>query len=276
MVSVPTGWFPLLFYDNHTASKTLDVATPQIRQLLGLDLAKESVLIACMPKTGSTFISNVLVELMDGYRAHLCESTNQKDQDLYLPKILVNLNELVIAQHHLKANEANLDLIRAFGIKTVVLTRNIFDTIPSNLDHMLKEPDGGPCCFVSDDFVNWDTSKQVDFLIDTMVPWYMHFYVSWQAATANRSVPLLWITYEELKHDPIKLFVRVLNHLGFPKSEDQVQAAVDKVGADREASRINVGKSGRGESVLSEEQRDRIVRMAKYYDNVDFTPLGID
>ena len=91
-----------------------------------------------------------------------------------------------------------------------------------------------------------------------MVPWYLNFYVSWR--DAQSSIPVHWLTYETLFRDQEKAVSEIIDFYGL---EGKVGASSIKAGIDAmpkkgdriAINRLNVGVSGRGETLLSDNQK---------------------
>lgn len=98
-------------------------------QQLGLHL-----FIACAPKSGSTFLKNVLVRLTRFKDLFTVYAALQNEHELDLPQMVKFGTVNTVTQQHCRATEANIQLMQAFGIKPVILVRNIFDTVVSLLD----------------------------------------------------------------------------------------------------------------------------------------------
>jgi hypothetical protein len=60
------------------------------------------------------------------------------------------------------------------------------------------------------------------------------------------------------------------------KPDVAIARAIETTKAEpKERTRLNVGVPGRAHTLLSDSQRERIVRLTQYYPNVDFTRIGI-
>jgi len=199
-------------------------------------------LIACMPKSGSTFLSELVASLPGFRREHLVPSYNRREQELSeeeIARAFVGTHHIrraymdgvvtapclprgFVAQHHVRHNDETQLLIDTYGLVPIVLVRNLFDVVVSLRDHLVKSSVYTPAAFVDEDFENLPEERQHDFLIDLAMPWYIHFYVSWWKAENK-----LLVTYEDLVEDPAR------------------------------------------------EMRERIQKFCSYYPEVDFGPVGV-
>jgi hypothetical protein len=227
------------------------------------------LVLAAMPKSGSTFLSHTLCALT-GYRHYyLACAYDNIEQEIYLPRVIDGFGSGRVVQQHFKANRPNLDVLNRFDIKPVVVVRNIFDLVASIRDHLVTERlDNLPSVYPSGDFLNFSSSRQLDFVIDMVVPWYQ--------AEKQKEIRFLWVTYEELVADWGAGIRRVLDFSGIQKPYAAIAGAIEATRAEpKERTRLNVGVPGRADTLLSSSQRERIVHLTQYYPNVDFTRMGI-
>ncbi|WP_183094893.1 sulfotransferase [Nocardioides stalactiti] len=247
-----------------------------------------AVLVACMPKSGSTFLSAALSQLPGFRREHIVPSYKRREQE-------IGINELqrafdatqtlrkafdaglfktedrprgFVAQNHIRHTAETQALIDAYAIVPVCLVRNIFDIVVSLRDHVTHSSVFTPTAYVDETMVDWEPERMYEFLVDMAVPWYIHFYVSWFKAE-NR----IMVTYEDLVADPHAQLREILRFgkLGW-NNEMIAQALEDVAGVNM---RKNVGKAGRGE-VLADDLKARVAHFCSFYPDVDFRPIGID
>jgi len=241
-----------------------------------LSVRGEYLFIASMPKSGSTFMAKALEELT-GYRyAGLTYGYERDDQNLYLPKLIDAYTSGTVTHQHVRATGPNTELFSRFGIRPVVLTRNIFDVVISIRDHVLNEGPAFPSFFCDEGFANLDQTLQLDFIIELGVPWYYNFYVSWYEASRVGALEALWLTYDEVVKDWAASLKAVVDFYGLNYSEQQIAACIENTRKKRRSeTRLNKGVPGRGQSALSEDQIAKIVAMSRFYPTVDFTPIGL-
>jgi hypothetical protein len=229
------------------------------------------LLVACFPKSGSSFLTRVLANLLDWPHVPLSYSYERSEQDLYLPNLLYHDRGPTISQHHLRATGSNLQLIAASGIKVIVLVRDLADALVSLRDHFIKEGLHAPVCYANDRFKELPRHLQLDWLIDLAAPWYVNFYVSWQYATRQGLVSPLWLTYEDVVKHTVPTLERICAFLGEERTPDEVERALVGTPHDR-STRFNKGVSGRG-SILTPWQKVRLRRLCAHYPDIDFSPI---
>ena len=230
-----------------------------------------------MPRTGSTFLTSALAEITGFKRLRLNHSLGRSEQELYLPKLLDGSRFGSVTQQHFRATQANLQLLRDFDIRPIVLVRNIFDVTISIRDYMLAEKcSTWPTFYCDEEFWDLPEARQYDAIIDLGLPWYFSFFVSWSEAQRKGEVPMLWVTYEDARQDWVAASKRILDFCEIDKPIAEIEAALSRnVSRNAAALRFNKGITGRGAATLSEEQRRRIAGLAAYYPHIDFSMIGI-
>lgn len=257
-------------------------------------------LLACMPKSGSTFLSKAVSELPGMRRVHLVPGYQRREQELD-PGILAQqaqnqryLTQLWkqgqlkqesrprgwVAQHHVRYHQTTHDLIREWGITPIVLVRNIYDVVPSIYDHLSgqakfmqegKSPVGNnqymSMAYVAEDALTYDRETFLEFIAEMVIPWYFNFYTSWTAAP-NATL----ITYEEMIDNPRATLSKVVELMRNPFSGAEVAAALEA--AQSGMTRQNKGHAGRGAD-LPDSVRRKIESYARFYPGIDFSPIGL-
>jgi hypothetical protein len=151
-----------------------------------------------------------------------------------------------------------------------VLVRNLFDVVVSTRHHLHKEGLGGgnPMSWIEPNFLSRPVEQQLDHLIDLLVPWHLHFYLSWRYSGRK---DLIWLPYEQLfATDPGAELEQVCRQLSVPCN----RAAMEGEGL-KERTRFRAGKSGGGLAELSPAQVERIRAMAAHYPGRDFSMIGL-
>ncbi|MBI9046535.1 MAG: sulfotransferase domain-containing protein [Anaerolineaceae bacterium] len=234
------------------------------------------IILAALVKSGSTFLTNLLIELTKYDLQYFIYDLGRTVWDIYLPSMIMYKNVNTLTKTHAKATPGNLEILNLFSIKPIVLTRSIFDVVLSMYDHFHK-PNGtsGSANFLADDFFELDQETKLDGVIDTAMPQYFAFFASWFDAVQKDDLEILWLTYEEMIPNKKETVNRVLGHLGIRKTDAEIEMAIQKVDQKKKETLFNKGIVGRGEKELSQLQKRRIVSYARYYPRVDFTKFGL-
>ncbi len=230
------------------------------------------LLLACMPKSGSTWLTLVLEEklALPPNRCYLEADRNEQEIDI---TVLFQSwgKRMLFIQQHIRYSKILLRICRAFSVKIVVLTRRLDDVVVSLRDHMGKEsPELSMAYMEPDWFQNISPVGQFDFIIDHIMPWYFNFFVGWQRAMRSYSDVILQVRYEEMIKEPEKCVERIASFYGTP-----VQGLI--LSNDKKAdARFNQGRVGRGMEMLSGQQQARLRKLASYYPGCNFEAVGIE
>jgi len=216
------------------------------------------ILLACAPKSGSTFLSSAIANLPDFTKADLTLGYGRREQELCIFHCAATHSANYVAQHHTRYSDTTGGLIRAFRLFPVVLTRNLFDTVVSLRDHLLTRPMVA-LAYVDEAFVSWEEERQLDFVIDFCLPWYANFAACW----AQYDGPGMRVRYQDLVERPAETVRLIAAAAGAAFPREVAEQAVASV--RREDMRFNVGRAGRGREVLSRAQIARIHSLLEPY-----------
>ncbi|MCA1623579.1 MAG: sulfotransferase domain-containing protein [Acidobacteria bacterium] len=245
-----------------------DFTTDIIREQLGTH-----IFIACVPKSASTFLKNLLVSLT-GYRdVFMVYAAGQNEHELYLPTLRETAHLDTVTQQHCRASDANVQMMQAFDIKPVVLVRNIFDSVMSLLD--FHDKGAFNSSYFRADYQSLDEETKIDLLIDNVIPWYFQFVASWSLVEKQKSLDIFWLGYEDLIADKPSTIQNILKFYGLGAARRGIEQKIKETESEGRKIRFNKGVKGRGESRLSESQKERIRRFAKYHPGTDFSRIGL-
>lgn len=238
---------------------------------------RDYIFLAAMPKSASTFLHRALVELTGFQSAYLASHYRNIEQELYLPSLIDNYDIATVTQQHTRANHINLNLMKQFRIRPVVLVRNVPDVIVSIRDHLLAERmDNLPGLYVPDNFRELSKQVQLDFVTSHAGPWLISFYASWVRAQDVTKIGILWLHYEQITGDWTVTLRRVLDFFSIEKSDLEIERALREILQRKKSQlRINKAVSDRGKRELSDEQRQRLLELSMAYSAIDFSAIGI-
>ncbi|MEP6818732.1 MAG: sulfotransferase domain-containing protein [bacterium] len=249
-------------------AKLSDFTTEITPQQLGRHL-----FIACVPKSASTFLKNLLVNLT-GYRdLFTVYAAGQSEHEIYLPTLRESAHLDTVTQQHCRASDANVHLMQAFGIRPVVLVRNIFDSVMSLLDFYNKG--AFQTSFARADWQSLNEEMKIDLLIENVIPWYFQFVASWDLAEKQKRLEIHWLSYEHLVNDKPSSVLKVLEFYGLGASRRGVEQRVGEIEAEKRKTRFNKGVAGRGRSGLNDRQKEQVRRLTRYYPSTDFGRIGL-
>ena len=231
------------------------------------------IFIACVPKTASTFLKNLLVNLT-GYRdLFTVYAAGQSEHEIYLPTLCEFAHVDTVTQQHCRAADANVHLMQAFGIRPVVLVRNIFDSVMSLLD--FYNHGAFRNSFFKADWPALDDETKIDLLIENVIPWYFQFVSSWDLVEKQDRLEIHWLTYEELIADKTSVVLKILEFYGLGASRRGVEQRIKTIESNERKIRFNKGVTGRGKSGLNDRQKEQIRRLTRYYPSTDFGRIGL-
>jgi sulfotransferase family protein len=231
------------------------------------------IFIACVPKSASTFLKNLLLNLT-GYRdLFAVYAAGQTEHEIYLPTLRDSAHLDTVTQQHCRASDANVHLMQAFGIRPVVLVRNIFDSVMSLLDFYDKG--AFRTSYYRADWPALDPETKIDLLIENVIPWYFQFVASWDLAEKQKRLEVLWLSYEELVADKPSSVSRVLEFYGLGAPRLGVEQRIREIESQERKIRFNKGVAGRGKSGLSNRQKEQVQRLTRYYPSTDFSRIGL-
>jgi Sulfotransferase domain len=232
------------------------------------------IFIACSPKSGSTFIKNLLVGLTGFKDLFSVYAALQNEHDLDLPQITKFGRQNTVTQQHSRATEANIQMMQAFGIRPIILVRNIYDSAVSLLDFYTKGFTFSTF-FSKEEFLNFSENQKIDLLIDYALPWYFQFVASWQKVEKEKRLDIKWLTYEEMIADKPSTVANILDFYGMSIDKSAIVQKIVEIESDAEKNRFNKGVSGRGKIVLSPEQKTRIANLARHFPSNNFEIIGL-
>lgn len=228
-----------------------------------------NILLACFPKSASTFISEVVGEVNGFRKVPLHRRYGRVEQDIDQLWAMRFLLKNTITQQHVKYNEQTRMAISLYNLTPVVLVRNIFDIIVSMRDHIRKESFLGPSGWVDKGHLELSDNELDSFIVDIMIPWYLSFFVSWKSCE-----DACFFSYEELVEGKQELFfTRLFEVVGFEISDEDIKLALEK--ANNKFTRFNVGITGRGK-MLSKANKQKLLNLCSHYPNINFSQIGVN
>jgi uncharacterized membrane protein YkvA (DUF1232 family) len=209
------------------------------------------ILLACMPKSGSTFLTDVIESLPDFKRAKLSPSpSGGRQPELDEARLKAAGHGSFIAQEHVLYSDWTAKMCNDFALKPVVLVRSLPDAIVSICDHIRREGGARHLCLADPRAAGVDDATLEAMLAHFRAPWYVNFYMSWRMVRSK-----LMISYEELIDNPETTVGKIVDFAGASVTNRAIARAVGEV-RDRRQSRLNVGVDGRGAKLKPEILRE--------------------
>lgn len=253
-----------------------------------------NVLVACAPKSASTFIQDALCKALALPSGGLFTATidagsgsmlgaNLKEQEPdELALIRAGLNRRgYVAQHHMRCSPYAARQLSFYNIRPIVTYRNILDTVVSMDDMVMEWRAHGASAsanFFNDglpgSYQSLPREDRLMILAQRWTAWLVQFYVTWRKCEKMGLIKPLFVSYEEdFLGDKQLLATRIASHLG---ADMAATARLTEAFGDRSnagAKRLNKGVAGRGKDV-PEKVRAQVLRIAHFYrDEEDISPL---
>ncbi len=232
------------------------------------------IFIACSPKSGSTFLKNLLVNITGFKDLFSVYAGLQNEHDLDLPQMVKFGNVDTVTQQHSRASEANVQMMQAFGIRPVILVRNIYDSLMSLVD-FYSQGFTFSTFFNKEEFLSFSQDKKLDLLIEFAIPWYFQFVASWQRAESEGRLEMVWLTYEEMIADKVAAAAKIFTYHGMAVAPDVIAERIRIIEGDSDRNRFNKGVAGRGKAGISDRHKERIRQLGEYFPSADFSIIGL-
>ena len=143
------------------------------------------VLVAAMPKSGSSLLIRMVAELPGFTRIAVVRGHDRRENELALDPLIGGHGRDWVAQAHVRNSTTTARMRRTFSLRTVVQTRDLADALVSVHDHLLNIATVNPIAYVPDAFGGWPRERRLAFVVDTFAPWYLHFFLSWRGSRTS-------------------------------------------------------------------------------------------
>jgi len=234
--------------------------------------SRSVLLLAFAPKAAGTFFRQAAAHAIGGAVFRLVHAQGGRDGPPSLPYFIAAYLDKdlaqIVAHIHMQAFAANRNLLSAFGIKPVIMLRNIPDMLASLWDMLENDAAAraeGLNCLVPDNFTQFSTSRKADFLIDAIAPWYASYFASWKDFADEMPKQVCVLRYRKFLQNPPESFHAALTHAGFVISRAACEAALARAWSERRTLRYNRGTEGRGNAYFSPRHRSDLARKLSYY-----------
>ncbi|SFI28244.1 Sulfotransferase domain-containing protein [Albimonas pacifica] len=225
---------------------------------------KPHILIACMMKSGSTFLAHALAAHSGLRRVRLTPAWGAREQELCELRLSRYNHSAYVAQHHIKHSEWTDELIARYRLTPIVLVRDLFDIVVSLRDHIRRENRIMTVAEISERHAALPDNDLEEVIVDLAIPWFVQFYVGW------RSVPnARFVRFEEMIADPAATMMEILKAGGVATNPEACEDALAQISEKK--NRFNKGVVGRG-AHLSDANKERIKKLLMHYPEVHGDP----
>ena len=258
----------------------------------------KKIIVFCQPKSGSTFLTNLIAKTLNLSVQNLNTfayfptnfGINGREQELCELSLIKSIFRAsktggFIAQHHTRANLYLIKEINYYNLKTIILTRNVFDSLVSKDDFIVEKHQHAKeknysnlkingAEIIPQNYIELSSEDRLDFLTKSYGIWYVQFYLSWKRLSEKIKNSVCWINYEN----------SILNKKNFEKNiskylnlNDVELFELSKTFDNPESifTRFNKGKSGRGNRINTESKKflKDYASSFKELDEIDFVNL---
>ncbi|MCM2476499.1 hypothetical protein HGO38_23930 [Rhizobium sp. CG5] len=256
-----------------------------------------NILVACSPKSASTFISGSLRRSLNLPDAKLM-APSLHAQTIYSMGITLREQETdelaliqhgtngigYVAQHHVRCTPYLCRQLDLYKIRPIVTYRNVFDSIRS-LDDMIlsqrmKQDVDRPVeqVYFADSlplkYPDLDEETRLGMLVERYGAWYLHFYLSWKRCEAMGLVKPFWISYErDFLGDKEVLARRLAAFLGEDIVSGDTLATCFSDMDSAKKERLNKGVAGRGSQMPDSIRARVLAAFEPYFDEADFSEI---
>ena len=265
--------------DKRPSQKYRNIISKKI-DFLADRLKDRMVFHVAAPKSGSSWLDTILINTKAYEVNTLVPDYSRREQEICLDifpcfrRSLFNNKKFYIPHHHTVASEFTIQVIEKLNMKVILQVRNIFDTVFSMQDHIINESHILAMAYIPHDFYKLDQEKQIDMIIDLVIPWYIKFYASWFEYLKTEKKYIYILPYEDLKNNTLSELNKVINFLEIDNLQHKdLEKIVEDIKNQPNKTRKNKGIVGRGNS-LSTLQKEKIIKLTSYY-NIDFSLIGI-
>jgi len=220
------------------------------------------VLLCAMPKSASLYLAELLSRALALRNVQI--GFNQKGGSIYWPRLIAACFSRCHTVSHCHAAPIPdlLAMVETLGLRVVVLTRHLTEVLVSRRDMLVKDKWAGtilsPHAIAR--FMELPVDEQIDAIIDVFAPQFINFYAGWKAQAERLNPPPVFLTYEELFNDQVKVVSRVARELGLDVDTECVGASVEAIASEGGINR-NKGMAGRGKQILQPRHFERLCRV---------------
>lgn len=235
---------------------------------------KKRLFLTAAPKSGSTYLSKLLAKVFDLPLRDACGTWGYLEQQIYPPRLIPFVNQDgLVGNQHLRGSPESIEWLNLFGFQTIILYRDLADSVVSIKDHQLKNGHLGSLGFINREMLTGMTDSQhIDYIITEVMPWYVAFFSSWKYFSHTMAPAPIWLNYRDLISSPHDVINQVAATLGSSVEASKIDEAIAQV--QGKAIRFNVGKSGRGREQLSNSQIEHLASIIEPYQKFcDFSEI---
>jgi hypothetical protein len=213
------------------------------------DLYKyKTIYIAAGNRTASTWLRDVLAELLDGYSNYHPRSHPKAEKggnyDIYDRLIDETKNRLFVIRSHTPAKPSNIEMMNKHFGMYLATVRDIRDVVVSLSFNIQKRPKNAFMDFGVSRILPWNTlsaqevssdrKTMIDIIIDKILPGVLAISESW-VDYAKENDNVLLIKYEDMTQFPLMELKKILGFFNLQKSDSEIESVMNALNPMRKA-----------------------------------------
>lgn len=223
------------------------------------------VLVACMPKSASTSLTNAIAAYAGFRKVALAAAYGSREQELCQIRLSrYNHRGPYVAQQHLRNSDFTQRLIEQYRLSPIVLVRDLPDIVLSIRDHLHRESRESPVALFTQEHLRQSPPELEETIVRIAMPWYLSFYLGWRSDHRAH-----FVTYEDLVRNPKSVIEGILRFSGVEPREEKMPKALEAFRGPN--NRINIGVSGRGRK-LGSRAAEALGRLLDQYPECEVDP----
>jgi Sulfotransferase domain len=246
-------------------------------ELESLGRRRPLILFAFPPKSAGTFLRTAAIAAVNGQFVRMVHAQGGRDGQPYLPSFVAYYTGLItddplVTHIHMQALPANIHFLEAFGIRPIVMLRDIADMLVSYCEMVDAAEDLQGCainCLIPEHFSGMAKGEKADFLIDLIAPWYVSYYATWCGYAMSGPDRVCVLRYGDFLADPAAVLGRALEFAGLARDRETCRKAVQSTWAERKLFRFNRGVAGRGAAFFTPAHKARLAHMVSHYPQLE-------
>lgn len=186
------------------------------------------IFVVGMPKSGSTWMENILSKIPGYYTRsmHMIENIAQAHNIVDSAFRNVPINRYTLLKTHTQPTQENLDCLSRNGVKKVLITyRDLRDVAVSLYYHLLYRPSDARYPIGHQFF---DKEKAMDHAISIVAKDFAPWIIGWIDLAKKRLDQFYFVRFEDLKQDTEKELRQILSFYGIELSNQKITEMIKK------------------------------------------------
>ena len=233
-------------------------------------------IVDSLPECGKDFLKSLMINLTGFEEADWHHTfNNQTSINLYYPKIVDSYSKNLVINGLCPLPWAyDIDILKRFNIDAIFIVRDIADIIASLREFYfkrLRSPE-----YISLDslgFYSMPVEQQFDIVIEMDLALIVRQYATWYRAKQDLGLNFMFISYDDLIMNSFEISGLILEYFKLSKSDKEIKIAIEKANAQESNNSciaINNKYIGKGASLLTDSQKQRINDFISLYKNLEF------